>query len=233
MRSFGETADEFLNQARAAYQKRNWAEAVRLLDKALAADRKLAGAYQLRGQAQFMRGKFKESVADFDHYLKLEPGKKAEHWQRGISLYYLGKYAEGRDQFKLHETVNPNDVENAVWHFLCVARKDGVAKARAGMIKIGKDRRVPMMEVDDLFRGKLKPSDVLAAAEAGEVSAQERKSRLFYAHLYLGLYHDATGDKKKALEHTALAAGKYRLPGYMGEVARIHAGLLRSAGKKK
>jgi lipoprotein NlpI len=127
--------------------------------------------------------------------------------------------------------VDTNDVENAVWHFLCVARKDGLAKARTSLLKIGKDKRVPMMQVYDLYRGALKPADVLAAAEAGEVAPPERRQRLFYAHLYLGLYYDATGDRKRALGHITEAAGKYRIPHYMGDVARVHEALLRKERK--
>jgi lipoprotein NlpI len=99
------------------------------------------------------------------------------------------------------------------------------------MLKIGKDNRVPLMEVYDLFLGKCKPADVLAAAQAGDVPEQLRNQQLFYAHLYLGLYHDALGDARKALEHMNLAAGKYRL-GYMGDVAHVHAELLRKDEKK-
>ncbi len=117
-------------------------------------------------------------------------------------------------------------MENAVWHFLCNAKLQGIDKARADMLKIGKDDRVPLMEVYDVFLGKCKPADVLAAAKAGDVQAERRNQQLFYAHLYLGLYYDALGDKRKAMEHMSLAGGKYRL-GYMGDVAHVHAELLR------
>src|SRR5262249_53996168 len=95
------------------------------------------------------------------------------------------------------------------------------------ILKVGKDRRVPMMEVYELYRGALKPADVLAAAQAGDVPDAERKNRLFYAHLYLGLYYDIRGDAKEALEHLKLAAGKYRLEHYMGDVAQVHEQRLR------
>jgi lipoprotein NlpI len=192
-----------------------------------------AEAYDHRGSEQFKRGRLAESVADFDRFLRLRPGEAPGHWKRGISLYYLGRYNEGRRQFARYESVDTNDVENAVWHFLCAARADGMEKARKGMLKIGKDPRVPMMIVYHLFRGTARPADVMAAAEAGDVPAAERKSRLFYAHLYLGLYHDVRGESKEALEHLDLAAGKYYVGQYMGDVARVHADLLRKEKKDK
>jgi lipoprotein NlpI len=228
-----EAAGDLFKKAQTAYGKRDWSGAVKLAGKAIARDAKMADAYSLRGAAHFMLGKFKESVADFDRELKLRPRRKAGHWQRGISLYYAGQFDEGRKQFAAYEAVSDTDVENAVWHFLCVARKDGVAKARAGILKIRDDKRIPMMKVYDLFKGKCKPADVLAAVRADEVTGDERKQRLFYAHLYLGLYHDARKDRKKALEHMKLAGGKYRIGHYMGEVARVHLELLRKEAKKK
>jgi lipoprotein NlpI len=228
-----ESAADYLKQAVQASQKRSYAEAEKLASKAIEADARLAEAYDVRGTVRFMQGKFAESVADFDTFLKLEPRAAAGHWRRGIALYYAGKYDAGARQFGAYEKVDTNDVENAVWHFLCVARKDGVAAARRSLLKIGKDRRVPMMVVYELFKGKAKPADVLKAAEAGEVSAGERKSRLFYAHLYLGLYADASGERTRALEHLRLAAGKYNVGQYMAEVARVHKEVLEKAAKGK
>jgi lipoprotein NlpI len=207
--------------------------AVADFDRCLRIDPTFAEAYDLRGWTKFKSGKIGYSLVDFEKYIMLRPAEAKGHWRRGIALYYAGCYADGRDQFKGYESVDTNDVENAVWHFLCSAKLDGIAKAQAALLKIGKDRRVPMMEVYDLYAGKLKPADVLAAAEAGDVTPAERKDRLFYAHLYIGLYYDGTGDPKRALEHMSLAAGKYRSPHYMGDVARVHADLLRAAAKGK
>jgi len=215
----------FRGKLREAMQQH--AEAVADFDKCLERDPKLADAYQRRGCEQFKRGLVAESVADFDKYLELKPDAKAGHWQRGISLYYAGKFEEGRKQFEGYEKVDTNDVENAVWHFLCAARIDGVDKARANMLKIGKDKRVPMSQVYSLYHGDVKPADVLAAAENADLKPAERDQALFYAHLYIGLYYEVAGDKKQALEHLELAADKYRIGHYMGDVARVHRDLLK------
>jgi lipoprotein NlpI len=145
---------------------------------------------------------------------------------RGISLYYVGRYEDGRKQFEGYEKVDTNDVENAVWHYLCNVRLVGRDKARAQMLKIGTDKRVPMMLVYKLFKGEAKPDEVLAAAEVDKVPEEQRKQRRFYAHLYLGLFYESEGDKKAALEHLQQAATTYRIGHYMGDVARVHADLL-------
>jgi lipoprotein NlpI len=208
-----------------------FAEAVADLDRCSELDPKNAEVYQRRGMVQFQRGKFKESVADFDREIELKPERGPGHWMRGISLYYAGRYADGKKQFDAYQKTDSNDVENAVWHFLCAAKADGIEKARAGMLKIGKDRRVPMTEIYDLYADKLKPEDVLKAAGAGKTTEDEARRQLFYAHLYLGIYADVLGDKKKAEEHLALAAGKYKIGHYMGEVARIARNTVSSAKK--
>jgi lipoprotein NlpI len=208
-------------------------DAVAECRKVLELDPKWSDAFNLLGGELFKLGQFKESVAAFDKYLEARPDEKSGHWQRGISLYYAGQYDEGRKQFEGYEKVDTNDVENAVWHFLCAAKADGVEKARTAMLKIGKDKRVPMTQVYDLYRGALKPEDVLAAAKEGEATDEQRARRLFYAHLYIGLYYDATGDKKQALEHLTLAAHKYRIDHYMGDVARVHEDVLLKEEKPK
>jgi lipoprotein NlpI len=261
----GDSAEDYLPEARRALMNKQADKAVELAGKAIAADPKdargyllrglgyevlrqhdkaiadfthclqrdpkCAAAYDHRGSERFILGRIKESLDDFDTFLALEPEAAPGHWKRGIGLYYAKRYTDGRKQFKDGDKIFAEDVENAVWHFLCNAKLQGIDKARADMLKIGKDKRVPLMEVYDLFLGKCKPADVLAAAQAGNVPEQLRNQQLFYAHLYLGLYYDALGDKRKALEHLDLAAGKHRL-GYMGAVAHVHAELLRKDEKK-
>jgi lipoprotein NlpI len=186
------------------------------------------GAWQQRGVARFMQGKAKEAVADFDRFLELRPEEKPQHWQRGIALYYAGRYEDGAKQFELHKTVNPDDVENAAWHFLCVARWKGVEAARKGLIEIadGADARVPMGKVQEMFAGKATAEDVIAAAKAGGAEGERLKRQLFYAHLYVGLYFEAIGKPAEAKEHLKLAAGEYEVEDYMGGVAKVHVKML-------
>src|SRR5262249_14602589 len=117
--------------------------------------------------------------------------------------------------------------------FICNARAVGVEKARGQILKIGKDARIPMMRVYDLFKGSCKPEDVLTAAEEGKADPALRKQQLFYAHLYLGIYFDIMGDRKKALNHLTEAAGKYRIAHYMGDVAHVHEQILRKEAQEK
>ncbi len=206
------------------------ADAVSAYSRVIEIDAKSAEPYQTRGWVYFRLGKFKESIADFDAYIERNPGSAPHHWQRGIVLYYAGRFDDGRKQFESHQTVNPSDVENAVWHFLCNVRVNGIEKARAQFIKISGDGRIPMAEVHALFAGTGSEEKVLAAAKAGNPSANDLRQRLFYAHLYLGLYFEALGDPKKTREHIEKSAKDFSENHAMGDVARVHQMVLN--GKK-
>ena len=175
-----------------------------------------------RAIAHFEAGRIVQSAEEFDRLAKARPEIAPELWQRGIALYYAGRYDDCRKQFELHRTVNPNDVETATWPFSCVARAESPAAAAAALLPVGPDARVPMRQVYELFRGRATPEEVLKAAGA-QPSAQ------FFAHLYLGLFAEARGDVRRALEEISAAADpRYASAGgYMHMVARVHLALLK------
>ena len=207
------------------------AEAVADFTKAVELDPQRADAYDHRGSEELKLGHAERAIADFDRAIELDPPREAGHWKRGIAYYFAGRYQEGAKQFEGYQTIDANDVENAVWRFLCLARDQGVGPARKSLLKIKNDRRVPMMEVYALFAGKAQPDAVLAAARAGDPSPDELKQRLFYGEYYLGLYEEATGHDQQALRHIE-AAVKNKLAGhYMWDVARVHLDLLKQPKK--
>ncbi|MAS79957.1 MAG: hypothetical protein CMI25_06135 [Opitutae bacterium] len=179
--------------------------------------------HQERGEAYFKAAKIKESIADFDAYLKDVPRQDPHHWQRGISYYYADEFKKGYEQFERHQTVNSNDVENAVWHFLCLARAKGIEEAKKKLIPIVGDGRIPMMEVLALFGGKSTPEKVLAKAKANGAAGPRLERQIFYAHLYLGLWYEAKKELKLRDKYISLAATVADQHGYMGDVARVHA----------
>ncbi|HMJ90247.1 MAG TPA: hypothetical protein VK530_10545, partial [Candidatus Acidoferrum sp.] len=150
----GTNAAPWMMRAAVRDSRGEYEMAVKEVSEALRLNPGLMDARQLRGTINFKLLHFRESVRDFDRFLAYAPSQKPYHWQRGISLYYAGDFEEGRKQFELHESVNPNDVENAVWHFLCVARSSGGERARQLLLKPGPDARVPMMEIHALFGGE-------------------------------------------------------------------------------
>jgi len=173
--------------------------------------------YVDRAVAAFEAGKDTEALTAFDDLVKLIPDVKPELWQRGIILYDLGRYKECADQFAAFHALVPDDVENAAWHFFCTARGESFAAAKAALFKAGPDPRVMRTEVYAMLAGVLTPEQVLEHADQLPIAE-------FYAHLYIGLYLEAQGQLKPALEHLTAAADPSlaEYGGFMNITARVH-----------
>jgi lipoprotein NlpI len=87
-----------------------------------------------------------------------------------------------------------------------------------------------MKEVHDLFAGTGSQENVMKAADAGD-DADAKRNHLCYAHLYLGLYHEALGNTDKAKAHMLKAAVDYKMDHYMGKCAQVHVKLRGWDGK--
>ena len=72
-----------------------------------------------------------------------------------------------------------------------------------------------------MFAGKAKPEDVLKAIEAGEPASRSSNGRIFYGHLYLGLFADMTGEPKRAIEHLKTAV-EHPIDHFMWDIAKLH-----------
>lgn len=261
------TAASILDEAQAAYAKKDLSQAMTLINKAMKLEPRNARTYfararlyssqgesekaiqdfdrvieldpsatdvlQLRGIERFRQGHAADAVRDFNNYLAANPNQTPYHWQRGIAFYYTDQFTEGRQQFEIHQTVNPQDVENAAWHFFCVARLEGVDKAREALLPVSQDTRVPMAQIHALLSGRGTPEQVLDAARIGNPSPQILDRNLFYAHLYLGLYFEVMKDDKTSRDHIEKAVRYAPKDDYMGSVARVHAKVRKIGTKAK
>ncbi|MDZ4848244.1 MAG: tetratricopeptide repeat protein [Pirellulaceae bacterium] len=204
-------------------------EAVKIVDQAVAIAPNQPSVFLVRGMVYFRLGRLQESLNDFDKSIELAPNSKPECWQRGITLYYLGRFEEGRDQFAIHRTVNPNDVENPFWHFLCVAKSEGIEAARSKLLPVGRDSRPPLMEVFEMLRGNAEPAQVIEAANEAHGGPNGKTLARFYGHLYVGLYFDCLGQRELAKQHLEQCVAE-KTGGYMRDVAVLH---LRQLSEKK
>jgi len=140
-------------------------------------------------------------------------------WQRGLSLYYVGRFQDGAQQFRDDVAVNPNDTEESIWALLCEARLVGFEAARRDMLRVGRDGRPVMRAAYELFRGEGSMA-ALVAAEAA--SAHDT----FYSLLYQGLFWEATAENEKARDCVlAATASEYGAGSgdYMAALAKVHA----------
>ena len=223
----GEESIAVLEQKAAVLtQQGKYSEAVKVLSEVVAKDADHASAYYWRGRAHFCLGQVKESLADFDKYVVLQPKAESRQWERGISCYYAAEFERGAKQFELYQTYHDQDVENSVWRYLCVAKSENVDAAKKNLLPITADPRIPMMTIYAMYQGNATPEKVLEAAKGGKPGPEELNQRLFYANLYIGLWHEAAGRNDEAKTYI-LESEKHKIGHYMWDVAHIHADRLR------
>ena len=149
-------------------------------------------------------------------------------WQRGISYYYLNRFQEGSNQFRLDVSVNPLDVEEIVWDIACLTRATDDTNRKfppekCMALPAGKiDRRRIMSTVYSLFRDDgATEYDLRNAGHSGTMSDE------FYSLFYLGLYCEIRDESTKAEQYMkAAAASAYAVGGgagdYMSSCAKVH-----------
>eukprot|EP00257_Ricinus_communis_P024522 XP_025011936.1 uncharacterized protein LOC8287125 isoform X2 [Ricinus communis] len=143
-----------------------------------------------RGMLLFRQGDVLGSLVEFDKAMELDPRQKAYLWQRGLSLYYLDRFEEGAEQFRLDVAQNPNDTEESIWCF----------QARKQFLEVGRDPRPVMREAYSMFKDGGDPEKLVTAFSNG------RENEYFYASLYAGLYHESQNEPDAAKFHIVAAS---------------------------
>jgi lipoprotein NlpI len=167
----------------------------------------------------FRLGRYAQSVADYSVAASGgAPHDEDSCWERGLALYYAGDYAGGAAQFARYHAVGATDVENGLWHFLCLAEAEGVEKARGALLDYTRMREAPFPALWSLYRGEGSVEAVMAEARS-EDDVAGRGRRLFYAHYYVGKYYEALKDFPSARAHVAKALAQ-SLPYFMDDCAR-------------
>lgn len=175
--------------------------------------------YIRRGMANFKLAKIEESIQDFDRAEQLNPSVTPYLWQRGFSYYYVERFHEGAQQFEIDLTVNAYDVEETVWHYLCIAQLQGMKEAEKTLLRVRNDPRPIMRAIYQFYAGNCTADRLLGFAQ------QVGDNGLFYCHLYLGLHAEVSRDPETAREHIVTAVNDYALNDYIWHLARVHQGL--------
>ena len=156
-------------------------------------------------------------MASFNQLVAVAPRAMPQLWQRGIALYYAGRYDDCRKQFEAHRTVNPDDVENAAWHFLCVARAESPARARAALLPVGPTRACRCERCYELFRGKMTPEQVLPSG------GLEPERPVLRPSLCRSVQRGHWRRRRGRVQLETAASDRFRSAGgYMHMVARVH-----------
>ncbi len=188
-------------------------------------------ALRLAADVYLRCGKVELATKLFDQFVEMEPQQMPQMWQRGIALYFAGEYEKAAKQFEEHRRVNPHDVENAAWHYLCVAKAENADAAKQKLLAAPDDPRPPMAEILQMLASG-NETVVWDRVRSFAEGTQTRVEAAFYADLYLGLYADAhsrADEAKRAMERAAKDAPHH----YMGDVARVYLEVLTKRGEVK
>ncbi|CAI5515571.1 unnamed protein product [Closterium sp. Naga37s-1] len=112
------------------------------------------------------------SVVEFDRALQLDPSQEPCECHVCVWVPFEAPQKSSR---------------GAIWCFLSEARMVGPQQARQQFLLVGQDPRPVMRAAMDVFQTGSDPKKILAAAAADF----GRPSALFYANLYVGLFHES------------------------------------------
>ena len=188
-----------------------------------------------RGDMRQFLGRFKDATADYEKMIELDPSQDAPHWRLGIAYYFTGAFEKGARQFEKYHAYDNRDRENGVWKFLCQARAQGLDQARKELLVYTRFDRHPFPALYEMLEGKKSPQQVL---DESEEQAKQNPQVAFFAKYYVGVYKDLLGEKaegaklvREAVEiFTPETAGNGG-PGYMWQVARLHAAQIEQPSK--
>ena len=184
-----------------------------------------------RGDLRQFLGRFAAAVADYEKMIELDPAQDAPHWRLGIAYYFNGEFEKGSKQFEKYHQYDGRDRENGVWKFLCDARSKGLDQARCSMLVYSRFDRHPFPSIYEMLEGKMSPQAMLDGAQ--DLGGKQNPQVSFFAMYYAGVYYDLIGDAAKGGRLVTEAVNLFSQdtagnggPGYMWQVARLHAGAI-------
>ena len=188
-----------------------------------------------RGDMRQFLGRFKDATADYEKMIELDPSQDAPHWRLGIAYYFTGAFEKGSRQFEKYHAYDNRDRENGVWKFLCQARAQGLEAARKELLVYTRFDRHPFPALYEMLEGKKPPQQVL---DESKEQAKQNPQVAFFAKYYVGVYKDLLGEKTEGAKLVREAVAIFTPetagnggPGYMWQVARLHAAQIEQPSK--
>ena len=184
-----------------------------------------------RGDALFFLGRFKESVAEYQAMVLLDPALDESHWRLGIALFFADMPDKAVAQFEKYHSFDNVDRENGIWRYLSQYKATNAATAKKELIRYNKDDREPFPAVYKLFDESLSPKQAIDNIP-DSLPHDEHEKRLFYTELYIGMHlivknkpNDSQRFLRRAVSRKWPRTAGFG-PNYMWHVGRIQLNLL-------
>ncbi|WP_199609180.1 lipoprotein NlpI [Flocculibacter collagenilyticus] len=165
----------------------------------------LADAYNFIGIHFTLAEDFAEAYEAFDSTLELQPDFSFAYLNRGISLYYGGRFKLAVDDFEAFYELDEDDPYRAVWLYIAEYEVDVLAaKNRLSSSQEKIDESQWAYQLTSLFLEEITPDQFLKGLTEGISTNHELADRLCEAYFYLGKLSAMKGD-------TGIAANFYKL----------------------
>ncbi|MDL4912754.1 MAG: lipoprotein NlpI [Enterobacterales bacterium endosymbiont of Blomia tropicalis] len=153
-------------------------------------------------------GNFDAAYEAFDSVLELDPTYNYAHLNRGIALYYSGRYKLAQDDLLAFYQDDPNDPFRSLWLYL-VERETDVDKAKV-TLQQRYDKAVRDQwgwNIVEFYLGDISEKTLMERLKADATDNTSLAEHLSETNFYLGKYYLSLGEKDdaKALFKLAVA----------------------------
>ena len=153
-------------------------------------------------------GNFDAAYEAFDSVLELDPTYNYAHLNRGIALYYGGRYKLAQDDLLAFYQDDPNDPFRSLWLYL-VEREMDVDKAKVALQQRHDkaDRDQWGWNIVEFYLGDISEKSLMESLQADATDNTSLAEHLSETNFYLGKYYLSLGEKDdaKALFKLAVA----------------------------
>lgn len=144
-------------------------------------------------------GDFNAAYEAFDSVLELDPNYNYAHLNRGISLYYGGRFLLAQDDLKKFYQDDPNDPFRLLWLYLVERETNAKAAKIALKQRYEKSNREQWgWNIIEFYLGKISIKTLMKHLVVDTVDNTSLAERLSEANFYLGKHYLSLGDKETA-----------------------------------
>ncbi|SFU75586.1 lipoprotein NlpI [Xenorhabdus koppenhoeferi] len=144
-------------------------------------------------------GNFDSAYEAFDSVLELDPTYNYARMNRGIALYYGGRYRLAQDDLQAFYQDDPNDPFRSLWLYLVEAKIDPkVAMTNLSNCFDKANRGLWGWNIVEFYLGKISEKTLMRRLQQNSADNTSLAEHLSETDFYLGKYYLSLGDENNA-----------------------------------
>ncbi|MBD2809829.1 lipoprotein NlpI [Xenorhabdus sp. Vera] len=144
-------------------------------------------------------GNFDSAYEAFDSVLELDPTYNYARMNRGIALYYGGRYRLAQDDLQAFYQDDPNDPFRSLWLYLVEAKIDPkVAMTNLSNCFDKANRGLWGWNIVEFYLGKISEKTLMERLQQNSADNTSLAEHLSETDFYLGKYYLSLGDEDSA-----------------------------------